>query len=501
MPRITALRVTAAALFVALPFVRPTEAQSPTTTLPLLPPEVVEGFIQAANDHLDYLPGEVMVKFKPGTTVQGQQRALMALRSRPDVSALRWIAGTSTALYRDGTQPDARILAAQLSEQPEVAYAEPNYLRHIDAVPNDPSYGPRQWNFSAINMPGAWDISAGGSSSTIVAVVDTGVTSVSTQNLSVKTWDGTKIVSTSAAIGPSPDHDLGRFIAPADFTGSATSPTTLVYDLDGHGTHTSSTIGESTNNSIAEAGIAYASKIMPVKVCLGYWDVQFQMSALGIAGFTPQGAGGCPTSAIVAGIRWAADHGAQVINLSLGGPQPSTSELDALNYAVQHGTFIAISSGNSFDSGNIPEYPGVYAQNISGVVAVGAVGRSLNHAYYSTSGAYVELAAPGGDVRDGGTAGEVWQATICEADSDTATVVFPRFDRYCEAGFQGTSMAAPHVAGTAALLVSRGVTNPATIESLLKKTARDLGTPGRDDLYGFGLIQPRAALFGFGISK
>jgi subtilisin family serine protease len=104
-------------------------------------------------------------------------------------------------------------------------------------------------------------------------------------------------------------------------------------------------------------------------------------------------------------------------------------------------------------------------------------------------------------VRDGGTSGEVWQATLCEADSDSATVIFPRFDRYCETPLQGTSMASPHVAGTAALLISRGITDPAMIEAMLKKTARDLGAPGRDDLYGYGLIQPRAALFGFGIIK
>jgi len=80
-------------------------------------------------------------------------------------------------------------------------------------------------------------------------------------------------------------------------------------------------------------------------------------------------------------------------------------------------------------------------------------------------------------------------------------VIFPRFDRYCEVAYQGTSMAAPHVAGAAALLVSRGIKDPAAIEALLTKTARDLGAPGKDDLFGYGLIQPRTALFGFGISK
>jgi subtilisin family serine protease len=77
----------------------------------------------------------------------------------------------------------------------------------------------------------------------------------------------------------------------------------------------------------------------------------------------------------------------------------------------------------------------------------------------------------------------------------------PRFDRYDLIGYQGTSMASPHVAGLAALLMSQGVTDPAAIEALIKQTAKDLGQPGRDDLFGFGLIQPRAALFGRGIIK
>ena len=94
----------------------------------------------------------------------------------------------------------------------------------------------------------------------------------------------------------------------------------------------------------------------------------------------------------------------------------------------------------------------------------------------------------------------IWQATIFQPDSDPSTVIFPRFDRYAEVPYEGTSMAAPHVSGAAALIISQGVTSPAVVEALIKQTARPLGTAsGRSDLYGFGLIQPRAALFGFGI--
>ena len=166
----------------------------PTDVGPVqLTPDRIAAFADAQARHLNYLPGEVLVKFKPGMSPDRQQRALSALRSRPSVNDLHWLAG-GTALLRDLTQPDANILAEQLREQTEVDSAEPNYLRHLPTqhqrstgptvaatfqpqlVPNDPQYGNLQWNFSLINMPGAWDINPGGSSSLIVATVDTGVT-------------------------------------------------------------------------------------------------------------------------------------------------------------------------------------------------------------------------------------------------------------------------------------------------------------------------------------
>jgi serine protease len=141
-------------------------------------------------------------------------------------------------------------------------------------------------------------------------------------------------------------------------------------------------------------------------------------------------------------------------------------------------------------------------------MAVGATNRSGNRAFYSNTGSYVEIAAPGGDSRDSDAAGNgfVWQSTIRPSVSDPAAVLFPRFDLYAEVGYSGTSMATPHVAGLAALLATQGVTKPAAIEQLIKKTARFLGTPAtsganRNDDFGFGLIQPRAALFGYGIRK
>ena len=227
----------------------------------------------------------------------------------------------------------------------------------------------------------------------------------------------------------------------------------------------------------------------------------FAYSAAGNRGFVPLGVDGCDVASEAAAIRYAVDRGAKVMNMSVGGAGRSTAVLDALKYAVGKGVFVSLSGGNSYEAGNPVEYPSGFAPDLAGVMSVAAVGRSAKHAYYSEAGPQIEIAAPGGDARDGNSDGEVWQATIYPPDSDPSSVIFPRFDRYAEVPLQGTSMASPHVAGVAALVFSQGVTNSAAIEALLKGTAQDLGAPGRDDLYGFGLVQPRAALRGQGVAK
>jgi serine protease len=447
--------------------------------------------------HLEYLPGQVLVKFKDGTNNVQRQSALHVLRSRPALSDMEWIG--DVALLRDPTDVDARFLATLLAAQPEVEYAEPNYLRHLHAAPNDPSFS-RQWNFSALDVPRAWDINPGATSDQIVAVLDTGLTTAN-QTFSLKTWNGHAFQTVAVPFAINPDLAASRLVTPRDFATTAAFgvPFAAVVDMVGHSTHVSSTIGEDTNNGLAEAGIAYKTRVMPVKVCVGYWEVQFVLASVGVPGFAPANIGGCPESAIVQGIRYAADNGAKVINLSLGGSTPSSSEHDALAYAVGKGVFIAISAGNGYEDGNAAEYPAAYAPEMDGVMSVAAVGRSLNHAFYSTTGPQVEIAAPGGDPRDGGSSGEIWQATILPTDSNPETTIFPRFDRYAEVAESGTSMAAPHVSGVAALLISQGVTKPAAVEALIKATARDLGSPGRDDQFGYGLLQPRVALRGLGV--
>jgi len=464
---------------------------------PVMTRERALAFSRAAEQHLDYLPGEVLIKFRSGMTSNQQQAALSALRSRPAASGLQWIG--EVALLREPADSDAPLMARVLSAQPEVEYAEPNYLRHFMATPRDPSFA-RQWNFTALDMPRAWDINPGANANTTIAVVDSGVTTVN-QSFTAVTWDGRAFRLVAVPFTTSPDLSASRLTMPRDFATFDTFGPVFpaVVDTDGHGTHVASTAGEDTNNDVAVAGIAYASKIMPLKACVSYWDVQFAISAAGIPGFVAFDEGGCPVSSIVQSVRFAADNGANVINLSLGGSSPSNAERDAITYAVSKGAFVAIAAGNEFEDGNPTEFPAGFAPSIDGAMSVAAVGRSLRRAFYSNTGSHIEIAAPGGDDRDGGIDGMVWQTTLSFFDSDPFTIIFPRFDRYVESPYEGTSMASPHVAGVAALLMSQGVRNPAAVEALIRATARDLGSPGRDNEFGYGLIQPRTALRGEGV--
>ena len=449
--------------------------------------------VRVVGDNEPFLRGSLLVKFRSGTSARSQR--LMLARIDGGATTRPSNADFDIVTIEPGFDPEA--MARQLDAQPDVEYAQARYRVHRQFVPNDPLYS-RQWNYPAIDMERAWDINPGARSSITVAVIDTGVAFRSGlfrynarafRIIGGPTFPALGLIDVPFAAAP----DLGgpdRFVAPRDFIWETTRP----LDLDGHGTHVSGTLGQLTNNSVGVAGMAFNVRIMPVKVISGDWDFIFDSPNRG-------------TDDVVArGIRYAADNGAKVINMSIGRTGPAAPAIqEAIAYAVARGVFVAVAAGNSFQDGNPVERVAEFAPLIDGMVSVASVGRSLSRAFYSTTGSYVELAAPGGDQRSGGTAGGILQQTL---DRDLVFTYLtgaqfraPCFDSFAFEFFQGTSMATPHVAGFAALLMQRGITSPAAIEAAMKRYATDLGASGRDDEYGFGLINPRASLRGLGLAK
>ena len=444
-------------------------------------------------DTLPYVRGSIIVKFKDDAT-RGAMTAATAQVAGTIADRSSWADFDIVDIPAD---VDAEAAAAAMRTRPDVEYAQPRYRNHAMARPNDTLYG-NQWNFPAIDMERAWDIQPGASAEIIVAVLDSGMAfqSGSVRYISRFPFRVTPNGPLYPALGQvdvpfAAAPELGasgstRFASPRDFIWNDDLPV----DLDGHGTHVAGTIGQLTNNGNGTAGMAYNVRLMPVKVIQGTWDDIFGSPFVG-------------TDDVVArGVRYAADNGAKVINLSIGreegGPAPVVT--DAIRYAVDRGVFVAVASGNTRADGNQPNRLAQPAPDIAGMVAVGAVGRTLNIAFYSTTGPYVELAAPGGDQRQGGVSAGILQQTLDLDMLETYTRP-PRADSFAFEYFQGTSMATPHVSGFAALLMQQGITNPAAIEAAMKQFSTDRGATGRDDLYGFGLINPRATLRGLGLAR
>ncbi len=247
---------------------------------------------------------------------------------------------------------DAEAVARTLRARPDVEYAQPAYRMHTQFKPNDPLYAQLQWNLPLIDLESAWDIQTQAGSAVTVAILDTGVAyENATITATIPAFfdeDGRPYPALGRVTIPyaaatqlvSP----GRFVAPHDFIWDTTTP----LDFDGHGTHISGTVGQLTNDNIGTAGVAFNVKLMPVKVIGGVWDDIF--------GSPNEG-----TDDVVArGIRYAADNGAQVINMSIGrtGPANCTtnSNVDgcapaveaAIRYAVSKGSFVVIAGGNEF---------------------------------------------------------------------------------------------------------------------------------------------------------
>lgn len=338
-------------------------------------------------------------------------------------------------------------VVSRLASVGEVEVAEPNRYREAYVIPNDPSY-PQQWGLAKINCPAAWDRTTG-SPNVTVAVVDSGV-DLNHPQLAPLLLPGRDLVDW----GPNPSPPgLAPWVLEGDFAGVDNDP----QDEVGHGTHVAGTIACLSNDGIAVAGVTWQCRLLPVRV-------------LARARNTTTGeVRGIGSSAdIAAGITWAADHGAQVINLSLGGDVNTTVEQTAVAYAVSRGVVVVAAMGNK-GTGD-PSYPAAYPD----VIAVGAVNAIDQRASFSQWGPHIDVVAPGVNVLS-----TYWDDTY--------------------AFLQGTSMASPHVAGVAALILSCNATIPASqVGQIIRDTARPLrdnpADPVPNDRYGSGLVDASAAL-------
>lgn len=391
------------------------------------------------DDPLARVPGAIVVDFKDGTT-----------KAQFDQWERGWGIDLELASEEQGQHDSITVAVgvgdvagtlAAIRQSTEVEAAEPLMSYRASFEPNDPDYR-KQWNLKLIQMPQAWEKSRG--RGVMVAVLDTGIA-----------------YEDHAEFRQVPDLQGVKFARGYDFVNKDSHPN----DDHGHGTHVAGTIAQATNNREGVAGVAFEATLMPVKVLNHF---------------------GSGTSADIAqAIRWSADQGAKVINLSLGGGGRSEVMERAVEYARKKGAVVVAAAGNT-GQGQV-QYPAAYP----GAVAVGAVGPGGTRAPYSSWGKELDLAAPGGDKQQGEEGG-VLQNTIDPRDPSRSIYAY----------YQGTSMAAPHVSAVAALLFASGARNPDQVEKALFAGARPAsGDSGWNEQYGHGLLSAEASLGALGAAE
>lgn len=401
-----------------------------------------------------YVSDEIIVKFKPGVAAE----TINGLNLKHGVAEKYESPYGKFKVLKIPQEKTVPEMIEIYAKNPNVEYAEPNSIARAFMVPNDPFYS-YQWHFDnpdygGIQMEAAWDIETG-DPSVVVAIVDTGV--------AYEDYKGFR---------KAPDLANTTFVSGYDFINNDSHPN----DDEGHGTHVTGTVAQNTNNNLGVAGIAFDTVIMPVKV------------------LDNQGYGTAQT--LADGVYFAANNGADVINLSLGwlvengvSYDPGATVRDAMAHAYNAGVTIVAAAGN--DSETAVAYPAAYDNY---VIAVGATRYDEAISYYSNTGSSLDLTAPGGDLtvdqNNDGYGDGVLQQTFSGGPSNFGYWFY-----------QGTSMSTPHVVGVAALILAQkpGFT-PDQVRDTLQTTAEDHGASGWDSQYGWGIVDAYAALSSLGPS-
>ena len=410
-----------------------------------------------AHPNAEVAPGELIVRFREDVSEGERAAALAALGASIDRELL--IGDYFQVSVPAGREEEIGRAMARSGVVRSVE-EEPIWrpYTHLDPlVPDDPQFA-EQWNMQLIQIEEAWDRSRG--AGVAVAVVDTGV--------AYENYD---------TYGQAPDLTGTGFVPGRDFFGKDDHAN----DDNGHGTHIAGTVAETTNNGIGVAGVAPEAAMMPIKVCG--------------PGASPSNATICKPSAIADGVVWAVNNGADVINISLGGTDITQPEKDALQYAREAGVVVIAAAGNGGADGvgdGFLEFPAA----VPSVISVGATGITGLRSGYSNYGQGLDLVAPGGAIRLGPGGQPVENSYIIQETYPGFCLKTPpsNFTSFAPCGSRGTSMAAAHASGAAALLLSyyeaqgRRLT-PDQVRDALDCSAKDVGQPGYDLQHGNGLLQ------------